>query len=529
MFDFIPHSTELTKLVAAEITLVYHGIRHGHSYLSQACTADVSKKLFQDSTVGKNLTCGRTKACEIAANVLAPFMISQITEMINKSGFYSLSFDASNKGHKKMFPFVVNYFTVRGIERSMIEVIELVNETADHIVASRREVLQMNNIDIQNMTSIGADNTNLLLKHINIRWLSLYPSIERLLKVFDPLSAYFLDLGDEDAFPCPPIISMFFTSTEAKCTMYFLHNVLFDLQKKSLELQRYYVSIVDLSRIITSLLSKLNDRLKQNYFGYQTKILLNSLLDSDRKKLNQSFIDYVSSVIKYIEKYYDEQSELAELTAVFGIREIDQIKFHQIEECVVFLKLEVDHDKLFDELNILQSTFKEVNSYREPLSDQIRKYIGDDAHNFSGDIINDQNNESQDEEDLFHKPTIEIHEKENQIRSDQLWAYLLTESTTLCSVMTKVLAYVYSIPCSNAFAEGVFSHMKHAWTPSRNSMSTETIATELKIRLNSKIKCEDFYSFAQSQPELIKSAKSKQKYSYVKKRVLANANREDLL
>lgn len=159
----------------------------------------------------------------------------------------------------------------------------------------------------------------MLLKHINIRWLSLYPSIERLLKVFEPLSAYFLDLGDGDAFPCPPIISMFFTSTEAKCTMYFLHNVLFDVQKKSLELQRHYISIVDLSRIVTSLLSKLNDRLKQNFFGYQTKILLNSLPDPDRKKLNQSFIDYVSSIIKYIEKYYDEQSELAELTAVFGL------------------------------------------------------------------------------------------------------------------------------------------------------------------------------------------------------------------
>jgi hypothetical protein len=57
-------------LVAAEITLAYHGIRHGHSYLSQACTADVSKKLFHDSTIGKNLTCGRTKAREIAAKVL---------------------------------------------------------------------------------------------------------------------------------------------------------------------------------------------------------------------------------------------------------------------------------------------------------------------------------------------------------------------------------------------------------------------------------------------------------------------------
>lgn len=88
-------------------------------------------------------------------------MTAQITEMINKTGFYSLSFDASNQGYKKMFPFVVNYFTVeRGIERSVIEVIELVSETANHIVASLREVLQMNNINIQNMTSIGADNTN---------------------------------------------------------------------------------------------------------------------------------------------------------------------------------------------------------------------------------------------------------------------------------------------------------------------------------------------------------------------------------
>lgn len=159
----------------------------------------------------------------------------------------------------------------------------------------------------------------MLLKHINIRWLSLYSSIERLLKVFDPLSAYFLDMDDKHDFSCPPIISMFFTSIEAKCTMYFLHNVLFDVQKKSLELQRHYISIVDLSRIINSLLTKLKDRLKQNYFGYQTKILLNSLPDPDREKLNQSFVNYVSSVIKYVEKYYAEQSTLAELAAVFGM------------------------------------------------------------------------------------------------------------------------------------------------------------------------------------------------------------------
>ena len=48
----------------------------------------------------------------------------------------------------------MNYFTAeRGIERAVLEISELVNETADHIAASRQEVLQMKNIYIQSMTS----------------------------------------------------------------------------------------------------------------------------------------------------------------------------------------------------------------------------------------------------------------------------------------------------------------------------------------------------------------------------------------
>lgn len=100
--------------------------------------------------------------------------------------------------------------------------------------------------------------------------------------------------------------------------MYFLHNVLFDVQRKALELQRHYISIVDLKRIVTDLLLKLNDRLSQNYFGYQTRVLLNTLTEYEREKLNDSFVNYILSMIKYIEKYYNEQKELADLASVFG-------------------------------------------------------------------------------------------------------------------------------------------------------------------------------------------------------------------
>jgi hypothetical protein len=60
-----------------------------------------------------------------------------------------------------MFPFILNYFTIEsGIVRTVLEVREQPHETADDIVASIRDVLKKNNVDIQQMTAIGADNTN---------------------------------------------------------------------------------------------------------------------------------------------------------------------------------------------------------------------------------------------------------------------------------------------------------------------------------------------------------------------------------
>ncbi|CAF4900862.1 unnamed protein product [Rotaria sp. Silwood2] len=60
-----------------------------------------------------------------------------------------------------MFPFIINYFTIQlGITRSVLEVNEQPLETADHIVEALHDALQKNGIDIQQMTAIGADNTN---------------------------------------------------------------------------------------------------------------------------------------------------------------------------------------------------------------------------------------------------------------------------------------------------------------------------------------------------------------------------------
>lgn len=51
------------------------------------------------------------------------------------------------------------------------------------------------------------------------------------------------------------------------------------------------------------------------------------------------------------------------------ISEIDQIKFGQIEKCVLILNLELDYDKLFEQFVNLRSIYKELSSYREPNSE----------------------------------------------------------------------------------------------------------------------------------------------------------------
>lgn len=48
-------------------------------------------------------------------------------------------------------------------------------------------------------------------------------------------------------------------------------------------------------------------------------------------------------------------------------------------------------------------------------------------------------------------------------------------------------------------------------------MSVETVAAELQIRWNCHMKCNDFFSFVQNEPESIKCARRYEKYNFTKK------------
>jgi hypothetical protein len=61
--------------------------------------------------------------------------------------------------------------------------------------------------------------------------------------------------------------------------------------------------------------------------------------------------------------------------------------------------------------------------------------------------------------------------------------------------MKLVAAYVFSIPCSNAFVESIFSYINHLWSDYRNRMDIGLVKAELQMRKNSSIPSAYFYNF----------------------------------
>ena len=59
--------------------------------------------------------------------------------------------------------------------------------------------------------------------------------------------------------------------------------------------------------------------------------------------------------------------------------------------------------------------------------------------------------------------------------------------------LRKVSSYIFSIPCSNAHTEHVFSMMTSAWKNERNRLDVDSVKAELQICVNLTFECTDMY------------------------------------
>ena len=74
--------------------------------------------------------------------------------------------------------------------------------------------------------------------------------------------------------------------------------------------------------------------------------------------------------------------------------------------------------------------------------------------------------------------------------------------------------FVLSIPVSNANCERVFSIMNVLWINSRNRQNFNLVKAELMMKMNFHMSCNEFYEFISKDKDLLKEAKSQEKYRF---------------
>ncbi|CAF4692644.1 unnamed protein product, partial [Rotaria sp. Silwood2] len=194
----------------------------------------------------------------------------------------------------------------------------------------------------------------------------------------------------------------------------------YEFYEQDFKLQRSYITLVDLYRIITSIKSKLQERIDSDFFGAACRYRLARLPSDIQKTLKTSFIEFLRAIICYIDSYFDQNVTLYQTISYFDFQNIESLTWNQVIQCVDLLKIKgLNDDCLFDEFTNIKSTLKIILQQRISVFDQVQTFI-----NKQGDIaVTNECKEEKNDDDADHS--------ENRIvRSDQFWMYMfsLTQS-----------------------------------------------------------------------------------------------------
>ncbi|XP_036332659.1 uncharacterized protein LOC118749947 [Rhagoletis pomonella] len=543
----------------AEVASVFHNVIHGLSYNSLDCHLKVSRNIFCDSKIAGDMSCGRTKAAAIARNVLAPYAQQQIVIAMQKNVYFSIGNDASSIGNKKLYALTVQYFDSNsGICKKLLDFYEDFDGKSIAIFENIKRIIESNGLEIQKISSFSADNAavnyginnsvyqklsglnkqilkancnchvinncvkfainalsvdienivikifnefsssalaseklkqcfefaNLqykaLLRHVPTRWLSLFPAIERLILNWPAVKRYFLLKGKKATrkelwdfvsknLPESEVISEneeCFQEGLSEAYLYFLHNMLPDFQTSVLALESDSSTIVDVDHIMRKLLNTLQSKLKDKYFGSKTKSILAKLPQNERNIFKEEAENFLKAAIDYLTTHYDfSDNSIKKYLSLLSLKE-NLISWDEVEMVIAALNLknELHIDVLYTDYCSLRSVY-----------DAIPK----------------------------------------NVPNDQIWAsFFRSVKDEEMKNLKKFIAFIYSIPLSNAFCEKVFSILNDLYSKDRNKMAIDLIKAELVIRLNIDENCKTFIEFLnrEDSTKLLEAAQNNTKY-----------------
>lgn len=310
-------------------------------------------------------------------------------------------------------------------------------------------------------------NYEKLLYHSKTRWLSLFPAIERILKLYEALKEYFLTTDK-----IPVMIKKFFENDLNEIYLWYLHSLMAIFQSKIALLEREKNSVAEVLCILNKTKESLAQRKEYNFIPMKVRELFEKyeINEENKDKTNNEINNMYKECIDYIDKWIKPLDCFTCFDWLIFV-ENQEFNFDDIIPSIVFLKdkgVIIDDVKLFEEFCLLKNF----------LSTRTTDYF--------------------------------------QELAERQWSIFFNyiKDTTLFSELLKICQYFFSILPHNANVERVFSLMSSQWTKERNRLSVESIRALLISQYNLRnINCEDFYKNILLKKDFLSAVSSGKKYN----------------
>uniref|UniRef100_A0A914X1D3 Uncharacterized protein n=1 Tax=Plectus sambesii TaxID=2011161 RepID=A0A914X1D3_9BILA len=411
------HSAPTTtddKTAAAEGAWAFHVATHNQSFSStDCCSSDaLFQTMFSDSDVAKKFSCGQDKTKVILTGVLAPYFTASkgvqvrlldmeslpgedstmvanfIAQVLGKHQlqFENLvSFCADNapvnfgdpqlaglnnvfkklqEKKKNLIPVgcpahILHNAAQKAADRLPIDIEAIVFKLASYFKGStcRHE-------NFKDICKFFEINYETIPSHGPTRWLTLGKVIDRVLKLWDPLTTLFTSKDKS-----PRIFEEFFSLDESLPVLQFLHSVLGVFEKPLLLLQKSKGLLPELIDIVNSFKQQLNKRKTRKFFGASTRVSLQRLGRQEEVSLGLSFLEFYTTVIEYIDKWFHVEFLPTNISWIMlSKRSVD---YYEIVEMAGQVATEIAKlDALFNEV-------AELNHMLQQIPDEI--FDGDTA------------------------------------------------------------------------------------------------------------------------------------------------------
>ncbi|KAL4099097.1 hypothetical protein QTP88_023584 [Uroleucon formosanum] len=153
-----------------------------------------------------------------------------------------------------------------------------------------------------------------VLRHISVRWLSLYTAVDRLILNWSAIKIYFLKKGKNN---CDRIIWKFIKDqvdglskqlTLSECYIWFVHHILSVFQKSILMLEKKNLNATDVFDIMNDLRNQISNRKNDEFFGITVTTRLNGLTLTEKNEFKTSALLTYQRAIDYLEKWFNFES-----------------------------------------------------------------------------------------------------------------------------------------------------------------------------------------------------------------------------